>query len=200
MNLSRHQILNGIKLILICVFGMLLVYKLPIPKSGYDTVTPEELKAIENFNESVLGSDTQEPPGERESATILYVIDGDTIKVNLNGEEISVRLLGIDTPEIHNPKVKKECYGEEAKLALEELLKNHTEVNLVKDSIQSDKDIYERLLRYIYLPNRTDVNAYMVEKGFAKVYTKVKSDREREFMLLQQEAQNSNLGLWSACK
>lgn len=200
VNLTRRRILNGIKILLICIFGMLFVYKLPVLKSDYHPITKEELNAIENFDENVLGTDTQTPSQDIETASILYVIDGDTIKVSLDGEEISVRLLGIDTPEIHNPKVKKECYGEEAKSALEELLKNQTEVNLVKDSIQPDKDIYQRLLRYGYLPDGTDINAFMLEKGFAKVYTKAKSDRESEFMLLQEEAQNANLGLWSACK
>ena len=35
---------------------------------------------------------------------LLYVIDGDTIKIMYNGEKTSVRLLGIDTPETRKIK------------------------------------------------------------------------------------------------
>ncbi|MFH1457112.1 MAG: hypothetical protein ABIF17_03280 [Patescibacteria group bacterium] len=37
-----------------------------------------------------------------EDAYVLYVIDGDTIGVSINGTEQRVRLLGIDAPEVAN--------------------------------------------------------------------------------------------------
>ncbi len=178
-----------------------MVYKLVPPQPQFDTVTVEELNAIENFDGQFLGTDSvQDIKKGKEVATFLYVIDCDTIKVNINGKDISVRLIGIDTPEIHNPKVKKECYGDESKFALENLLTGQKEVLLKKDTIQPDKDIYNRFLRYVYLEDGTDINAYMIENGYAEVYTKSKSDREEEFLNLQEHATSKKLGLWSDCK
>ena len=91
---------------------------------------------------------------EQTEALVTFVIDGDTVVLE-NKEK--VRLIGIDTPE------RGELGFEEARNALEELILNKT-VLLV--SQQSDRDVYRRLLRDIYIDD-IFVNLYLVEKGFA---------------------------------
>jgi micrococcal nuclease len=88
--------------------------------------------------------------------------------VNVNGTEMNVRLIGMDTPEIHHPSEPVQCYGPEAQAALEDLVLNK-EVRLEKDV--SDKDQYDRYLRYVWLGD-TLVDEYMAQHGyaFAKAY------------------------------
>jgi len=84
---------------------------------------------------------------------VTKIIDGDTVVVEGN----HVRLLGIDADERGYP-----CYNE-AKQRLEELILNK-EVILEKD--QTDKDQYDRYLRYIFL-NSKNINLKLVEEGLA---------------------------------
>src|SRR3989344_2355810 len=84
---------------------------------------------------------------------VINVVDGDTLDLN-NSER--VRLSGINTPETG------ECYYDEAKDELENLILNK-EVYLEKDI--SDRDKYDRLLRYIYI-NDLLVNSYLIQNGY----------------------------------
>jgi len=100
---------------------------------------------------------------------VSKVIDGDTIEVIIDDKKESVRLIGIDAPELTDSSIK-------GKLALEskEYLKNllqNKKVRLEKDITQDDKDIYDRLLRYVFLEDGTLVNKKMIETDMAEEYT-----------------------------
>ncbi|MEM7798504.1 MAG: thermonuclease family protein [Chloroflexota bacterium] len=104
---------------------------------------------------------TPTPPigGElRETATVVRVIDGDTIEVVIAGQSARVRLIGMDAPEVGEP------FSADATEALSEMLMNR-KVYLEKDV--SETDSYDRLLRYVYLTDGTLVNEAMVETGQA---------------------------------
>ncbi|MCA9998255.1 MAG: thermonuclease family protein, partial [Anaerolineales bacterium] len=100
------------------------------------------------------------PPGDR--ATVDFVIDGDTVDVLLGGESYRVRYIGVDTPERDEP-----FYAEAT--AANAALVDGAEVILVRDVSETDQ--YGRLLRYVYLPNGTFVNAELVAQGYARVVT-----------------------------
>ncbi len=95
---------------------------------------------------------------EPEYATITRVIDGDTLEID-TGER--VRLVCIDAPE------RGEKGYSEAKEFLEDLVLNK-EVKLQRDI--TDKDKYDRLLRYIYTKEGTFVDELMVLEGHAQAY------------------------------
>ena len=101
------------------------------------------------------------PTAKQEIIELIKVVDGDTIIVKINGEEKSVRLIGIDTPE------KDECFEKEATKKAKELMENK-KIKLEADSSQDDNDKYGRLLRYIYLEDGTFVNEKLVEEGFGR--------------------------------
>lgn len=87
---------------------------------------------------------------EFQTAKLVRVIDGDTIIVDIEGDEYRVRMIGIDTPESVHPDSSKNT--EDGILASEytkDLLKNVETVYLQKDVSETDK--YGRLLRYIWL-------------------------------------------------
>lgn len=136
-----------------------------------------------------------------EKRTIVNVIDGDTVELE-NGEK--VRYIGVDTPETKHPRKKVECYGKEAAKKNKELVLNK-EVLLEKDV--SERDRYERLLRYIYLPNpnaETEaifVNELLIEQGYAQVISYPPDVKYKDLLLkAQKKAQTEGIGLWKNCK
>jgi len=98
------------------------------------------------------------PGAEGERASVIRVIDGDTIDVRLGGETYRVRYIGIDTPERD-----EQCYSE-ATAANTALVQGQT-VALVRDV--SHTDVHGRLLRYVYV-GEVFVNAELVADGYAE--------------------------------
>ena len=133
---------------------------------------------------------------KEEQAYVLYVIDGDTIGVSIDGKEERVRLIGIDAPEIVNEKENKkaECFADEATEKLKELILNKN-VKLVNDNISDDKDKYNRLLRYIYLDD-LDVSAELVKTGHAKAFLFFNFDKLEKYKKLAEQAELENIGLY----
>jgi len=129
-------------------------------------------------------------------ALVTYVVDGDTIKVDIEGKEETVRYIGIDTPEPYS-KSEPECFSKEASSANRDLVEGK-QVRLVAD--KEDRDRYGRLLRYIYV-DEVFVNAELVRDGFAKVMNiKPNSAHYEEFLKLEKAAQERSLGMWGVCK
>ena len=128
---------------------------------------------------------------------VTKVVDGDTIKVDIGGTIETVRMIGVDTPEIKDPRKTVQCFGKEASAKTKELLENQM-VKLEADKTQNDKDKYGRLLRYIYLENGTFINKKLIEEGYAFEYTyQIPYLYQTEFKAAQQLAETNNLGLWN---
>ena len=127
---------------------------------------------------------------------VAEVVDGDTIWVNFNGEKKLVRLLGINTPEINDKYRKGECFGPEAKQEMEKLLSGK-KVYLLPDPKAPDKGKYNRLLRYVFLPNGEFVNADLVRDGYAFEYTYQPFQFMEYFHSLESQAKQERKGLWS---
>lgn len=118
-----------------------------------------------------------------EEAKLIRVIDGDTIEVELNNTQYSVRLIGINTPESVAPdsyKTKNSIEGTEASNTAKDMLSGVETLYLQKDV--SDTDKYDRLLRYVWLEKPNDesdineistkmLNAILVDKGIAEIAT-----------------------------
>ncbi len=131
---------------------------------------------------------------EAEFVHVKRIIDGDTIEIE-SGQK--VRYIGIDTPELHDPRRPVGCFGEEAKNANSSLIEGK-DVRLEKDISETDK--YGRLLRYVHVGD-VMVNEYLVRQGFAHVATfppDIKNSRL--FTQAEQEAREFARGLWSLCK
>lgn len=130
---------------------------------------------------------------------ITDIVDGDTFKVNIDGKQITVRLLGINTPETVDPRKPPECFGPEASAEAKSILKVG-EVKLALNPNREKIDKYNRLLAYAYLPNGLFFNEYMVKEGFASEYTYGKAYQyQKEFKAAQMQAQRENKGLWGKC-
>ena len=126
------------------------------------------------------------PAGEQ--AHVIYVSDGDSLIVDLDGTEQKVRLIGINAPE------REECFGPESRDRLHALLDDQT-VTLVADIESTDQ--YDRLLRYVYLDGR-HINEEMVRLGnvMARSYAPNTAHQEA-FDDAQTEARDSGAGMWA---
>jgi len=124
-------------------------------------------------------------PQGGETARVVQVIDGDTIDVNLNGQQVRVRYVGVNTPERD-----QSCYSE-ARAANSSMVSGQT-VTLVRDT--SDTDQYGRLLRYIYVGD-TFVNEQLIRGGWAEVVVYQPDDQYADdFRRLEQQAAQAGLG------
>lgn len=127
---------------------------------------------------------------------VIRVIDGDTIEVRIGIKKEKVRLIGIDTPETVDPRKPVQCFGKEASQKAKKLMLNK-KIRLEADETGSNKDKYNRLLRYVYLKDGTLVNEYMVKEGYAFTYIQFPFKYMTKFKQYQSEAQSANKGLWN---
>ena len=127
---------------------------------------------------------------------VLWVTDGDTIAVKIDGEERSVRMIGVDTPEsVHWDASKNVPEGKVASDYTKKLLSGKT-VYLEYDVEREDK--YGRTLAYVYLDDqKTMVEEKLLSDGMAQVMTiQPNSKYSLRFTLLQQEARLKRVGFW----
>ena len=130
---------------------------------------------------------------------VVRAIDGDTIELE-TGQ--TVRYIGIDTPELHHPKKKLECFGKEARDKNKQLVEGKL-VRLEKDISETDK--YWRLLRYVYVsttasPSGEFVNDLLVREGYAYASTFPPDVKFSDhFRILEGDARKNLRGLWSKC-
>jgi len=130
--------------------------------------------------------------------SIAHFVDGDTIAVDMDGHEETVRFIGVDTPETHKPNTPVQCYGPDAAAYTKSLIGSN-KVRLQADNLDTNRDRYGRLLRYIYLPDGTLVQDRLVSEGYAFAYTQFPFEKKQQMVDEQQQAKMAGKGLWSAC-
>jgi len=145
------------------------------------------------------GGETTNLEGETSTVegtgTITSIVDGDTVRLEVDGVELRVRLIGIDTPEVH-PEL--ECWGDEATAALEQLAPVGSRVQYSYD--RDPRDPYDRELLYLTNTDGTFINLAMVENGDAEAVLFEPNDAYwPELQAAQREARGAGLGLWASC-
>ncbi|GEM_PF-1417986 len=150
----------------------------------------EEVPAEENVDQG------SEP--EKIYYEVTSITDGDTIKVLIDNKTETIRLANINTPESVDLRRPVECMGNEASQKMTELVSGK-KVYLEQDETQGDKDQYNRLLRFIFLENDTDVGLEMIKLGYAQSSPYGNSPHKylEAYTTAQEEAQTNELGLWS---
>jgi len=130
--------------------------------------------------------------------SINHFVDGDTIAVNMNGKIEKVRFVGVDTPETHKPNTPVQCYGPAA-AAFTKTTIGSQRVRLVSDSLSTDRDRYDRLLRYVYLPDGTLLNEKLIRNGYGFYYPYFPFTKSAQFSADEQAAIAQHKGLWANC-
>ena len=148
--------------------------------------------------------------GPNVAVQVGWVVDGDTVRLNagsgamapdgkpLNQE--TVRLLGVDAPEIAhpndptNPTTMPECWGDEAHAAARNLMLG-LQVRLEYGS-STLRDDFGRLLAYLVLPDQRVANELLISAGDAKSFRRyAHRDRDR-YNQLEAEARTRGGKVW----
>ncbi len=135
---------------------------------------------------------------------VTRVVDGDTLVLE-SGER--VRLIGIDTPEIHESnKLYRDAQRTKQDAATiqrmgrqaYEFTKNLVEGKRVSLEFDVERhDRYERILAYAYLKDGTFINAKIVEEGYASLMTYPPNVKYADlFLQLYRQARENRRGLW----
>lgn len=164
---------------------------LPCPCDGAAAATPAPLPQA------------AAPVAPKVKARVVRVIDGDTLKVRLTtAQTVTVRLIGIDTPETRKPGTPVECGGPDATARMKKLAVRNGRGRLVAlqaDATQDRVDRFGRLLAYVSAGD-TDLGREMVASGWAKVYV-FKNDFQRvtTYRSAQASVRAARRGVWRKC-
>ena len=143
----------------------------------------------ESTTTTSVAPETETPTPAADGARVVDVVDGDTIRVEVAGEQESVRLIGINAAE------RGECLSDEATERLQDLVAGQT-VELVVD--RTDRDLYGRLLRHVEVEG-VDVGAELVRSGLALARDyPPDTSRSDEYSAAQRTAEEAGVGMWAA--
>lgn len=166
----------------------------PVPLVGLPTTQPTPTPTPGTNPEGSGNSG----PVRRHWGIVVKVTDGDTLKVRVDGiGERSIRILGIDTPEVYGGR---ECGGDAASAAMARLAPVGSRVRLESDPTQADRDRYGRWLRYVSRRGR-DVGRAQIRLGMAQTYV-YRNDpfrRTREYLRTEKVAHRRLRGSWNEC-
>jgi micrococcal nuclease len=127
-------------------------------------------------------------------ARVERAIDGDTVV--LSAGLGTSRLVGVDTPETVKPGAPVECFGPQASVFTERVLRPGRPVRyrVAREPV----DAYGRALVYIWLPNGRFFNATLVRRGYARPLGIAPNLRYASlFLRLANRANRAERGLWS---
>lgn len=124
--------------------------------------------------------------------------DGDTIQVDMEGKQETVRFIGVDTPETHDPRKPIQCFGTAAANFTKNVI-GKNRVRLEADPTNNNRDRYQRLLRYVFLPDGTLVNKKIIAEGYGFALVGFPFQKMEEFKSAQATAREQNKGLWGGC-
>ena len=140
------------------------------------------------------------PDGAQE-ATVVRLVDGDTVVLRGRGvgllpsEPTRVRVLLVDTPEVHGDR---ECFGAQASDRAAELLAEGELVQVEAD--RDPEDRFGRALLHVWADG-VNVGEALVREGFASVLVVSPNERYLDaFERAQASARDADLGLWGACR
>ncbi len=123
------------------------------------------------------------------TATVMNIVDGDTIDVLLDGGQVTVRYIGVDAPEIGQS-------GYPAATEANRQLVEGQSVRLERDVSDTDQD--GRLLRYVFLADGRMVNRVLVAQGWAQpLMIAPDTQHTADFHDAAVEAWQSQQGFWS---
>ena len=148
-------------------------------------------------------ADIPAPPSGAVPMTVEYVHDGDTLFLRADQpnalvattDDVKVRLLGIDTPEVGD---RAECFGDQATEQLRALLPEGSRTWVAAD--QDPTDRYGRSLFYLWTEDGRFVNYELVSGGAAESLTIAPNDAHFPLLRAAEEAAvSAGAGRWGVC-
>jgi micrococcal nuclease len=169
----------------ICTVGLLWQVAYPQDTSAKEAVGRHKSTEIETAPECGAGDERHQVTG-----VVVKVHDGDSVTITQQGNRVSVRLKGIDAPEL------SQSFGPEARQKLEGIVLNRP----VKVSY-SKKDQYGRLIGRIYTDECLDVSLHQITAGMAWFYSAYQCELPKniraQFKTSHEQARVAGIGLWA---
>lgn len=137
-------------------------------------------------------------PGDAFAATVIRVVDGDTVLAAVAGSStrVRVRLIGVDTPESVKPNTPVACYGPEAAALAHRLLTDRPRVRAAYEP-GGLRDRFGRELWDVWLSDGRFLQAVLVAAGAARAYPYRPQVRYAEpLRRLAAAARAQRRGLW----
>ncbi len=129
-------------------------------------------------------------------ASIVHIVDGDTILVEENEELKTIRFIGYDAPELSIGDQPPQCFAQETIDQLNDYFQTDRTIILESDDQVGDKDKYGRYLRYISLPDGTDIIQDLIRQGYGKEMKVQEYSRHSDYKQAEQEAEVDEKGIW----
>lgn len=165
---------------------------------SYPSSTSSLNKAEKNISDVAGINQIPIDSTDEKTYKVLDVVDGDTIKIDYEGNKETVRLIGVDTPESVDPNKDVQCFAIEASNKTKELVSNKN-VIIEFDNSQGERDKYGRLLLYVYIPDTGEMlNENLIKEGYAFEYTYNKAYKyQKDFKSAEEFARENSKGLWN---
>lgn len=155
----------------------------------------DEAESTDGVTPNPSATPAAEIPPTALEATMIEAIDGRTLRVDIDGTEIIVRLISVDAPNLD------ECLGEDAKNRIERLARPGATIFIETDVTSQDAD--GNTLGYVWVERGSGpvlLNDKLIEDGFAAFIEDVANKAHvGELLLAQQEAQTDNKRIWDVC-
>ena len=164
---------------------------------------PQNTAELYRVNVAEIKSTNEADINRMLSAEVVSHIDGDTVRVRIINPPVglsvveTIRLLGVNTPEINSPNRAAQHFGEDASNFTRERLLGRT-VHLAFDWDLRDR--YGRLLAYIFTGPGRCFNAELIYEGFGYAYLRYPFQFMEEFAAFEQEAVRHGRGLWASSR
>lgn len=128
------------------------------------------------------------------SVAFVRVVDGDTAVFNLNGHQVKIRYLMVDTPETKAPA---QPYAVEAKDRNQAILQEAKQIAIMFDK-GSKEDKYDRLLAYVMVDGE-DLGGILLSEGLGTVRYVVppNNSKEADYRQIEEDARKAQMGIWS---
>lgn len=134
-----------------------------------------------------------------EQVLVAKVFDGDTILIEQGGQQTTIRLIGVDTPETSRPDTPVEFYGPEAADFTRQALEGKRVILEFESPGRpgGPVDQYGRTLAYVITGDGKNINLELVRLGYGRVFLKYPFRYQKEFKAAEKAARTTGLGIWS---
>lgn len=181
------------------IYALLMALSLGMTSPGPSGGSLREETSLRNIIDIVIESldslSQEEYQADEDTYEVVRVVDGDTIIIDIDGEETRLRLIGIDCPEsVHPDKSKNTHFG---KLA-SDFTRSKLEGKYVSLEYDKEKlDRYDRHLAYVYLDG-VMFNETLLEEGLAKAKAYPPNTKyKEEFEEIEKKAKEEDRGMWA---
>lgn len=163
-----------------------------------DTAT-EQAEPVYSDNDCVEDEET----ATLLSVSVVRVVDGDTYYVNMDGQEVKVRLIGVDTPESVAPQSYTDATGKENTEVGEYISEIMKDVIKEGDTLLLEFDVdmydkYDRVLAYAYFEDGEMVQDFLLSNGLAQTMTITPNVKYSDhFADVQRVAIENGIGIWN---